>query len=349
MMGEAVVAHGDALVGADSEIGEGAGGAEEDEAGLAVFGEVAEGVGLIPLAGALHLLRAGNAPALEAHGGQIDTRAPGGGEDELILGDLHLRWGVGLQRPAVRGPTQWPARHRPYLTKQGKLSYKESNKKGRTAVKSYLLLQKRHRTDRPPEYQDDYRYPQEMVERFLEEFTTVGDLVFDPFAGFGTTLAAAERLDRKPLGVEYLPERVEFIRNRLTAKDAIVQGDARRLGELPLPLIDFSMTSPPWMMKEDPEDPLTAYAETGAGYSPYLSDLQNIYHELQQRLKPGARAVIHVTNLKRNGQLTLLAWDIARAVSAVLTFEGEIVICWEGDTPDPFGYEHEYCLVFRKG
>ncbi|MBO0783418.1 MAG: hypothetical protein J2P37_31795, partial [Ktedonobacteraceae bacterium] len=34
---------------------------------------------------------------------------------------------------------------------------------------------------------DDVRYPPELVRVFLREYTYPGDLVFDPFAGFGTT------------------------------------------------------------------------------------------------------------------------------------------------------------------
>jgi len=63
-------------------------------------------------------------------------------------------------------------------------------------------------------------------------------------------------------------------------------------------------------------------------------------------MKDGARAVLEVANLKGPGGVTTVAWDIARAVSSVLTFEGEIVIGW--DRPYGYGYDHSYCLVFRK-
>jgi DNA modification methylase len=215
-------------------------------------------------------------------------------------------------------------------------------------MKSYFLLRKQSRTDRPPEFQDDYHYPEEMVVAFLKEYTREGDLVFDPFAGFGTTLVAAEKLGRVPLGLEYLPDRVEFIRRRLTAKDAIIHGDARHIDALDLPPIDFSITSPPWMLKEDPQDPLTAYQEIGGGYAAYLRELQEIYRQLARAMRPGAVAVIDAANLKRDNQLTTLAWDIAGAVSQVMQFQGELVICWEGEGIGDAGYDHQYCLIFQK-
>jgi hypothetical protein len=63
------------------------------------------------------------------------------------------------------------------------------------------------------------------------------------------------------------------------------------------------------------------------------------------RLKPGGTAVIEAANIKRNGRLTTLAWDIARVVSEVLHFEGEVVIAWDCYG---YGYDHSYCLVFTR-
>jgi len=42
-----------------------------------------------------------------------------------------------------------------------------------------------------------------------------GDLVFDPFAGTGTTLVVAKQLGRKAIGVEIDPEYVKLVRWRL--------------------------------------------------------------------------------------------------------------------------------------
>jgi hypothetical protein len=99
------------------------------------------------------------------------------------------------------------------------------------------------------------------------------------------------------------------------------------------------------MNKDDPEDPFSAYTMPGSGYRGYLETIQQIYAQMRQMMKPEARIVIEVANLKGSSGVTTLAWDIAAAVGQVLTFEGEIVIEWE--QPYGYGYDHSYCLMFR--
>jgi len=53
-------------------------------------------------------------------------------------------------------------------------------------------------------------FPQELVERIVHLASDPGDVVFDPFAGIGTTLAIAEALDRKPLGFELNQEYIDY-------------------------------------------------------------------------------------------------------------------------------------------
>ncbi len=196
----------------------------------------------------------------------------------------------------------------------------------------------------PVEFQaDDVRYPDSLVAYFLERWTRPGDVVFDPFAGFGTTLLVAEALDRVPLGLEYDYARAAYIRTQLRQPDALIQGDARHLASYDLPSFDFSMTSPPYMQRGDPTDPLTAYTERGRGYSAYLDDMRDIYAQMVSLLKPDARVVLEVANLKGPKGVTPLAWDLAGAVGAVLRFEGEIVVGWDRYG---YGYDHSYCLVF---
>jgi site-specific DNA-methyltransferase (adenine-specific) len=57
--------------------------------------------------------------------------------------------------------------------------------------------------------------PEAVLERIVRVSSNPGDLVLDPFAGSGTTLATAKRLGRHYLGVELSPQYAEAARRRL--------------------------------------------------------------------------------------------------------------------------------------
>jgi hypothetical protein len=65
--------------------------------------------------------------------------------------------------------------------------------------------------------------------------TLRGDLVYDPFLGSGTTLAAAEVTERFCSGMELDPKYVDVVVKRwekLTGKQAVLEGDGRTFDEI---------------------------------------------------------------------------------------------------------------------
>ena len=62
---------------------------------------------------------------------------------------------------------------------------------------------------------DDVRFAPEFARLMIERFTHPGECVLDPFAGYGTTLSAARELGLECVGVELLPQRVEYMRAQL--------------------------------------------------------------------------------------------------------------------------------------
>ena len=209
-------------------------------------------------------------------------------------------------------------------------------------MKTFLTFEKGNHP-RPGGIERDV-FPEALVETFLKRYTIAGELVLDPFAGFGTTLVVAERMGRRAIGVEFLEDRADYVRGR--TQQQVIQGDSRRIDELGLPTVDFCITSPPYMCRNDTEDPLQGYTVPGTGYDAYIAGLVDIYTRLKSVVRPDGVLVVNVSNIKRYDGLTTLAWDVGTALSTVLEFEGETVICWD-DTDEAFGYDHEYCLVFR--
>lgn len=61
--------------------------------------------------------------------------------------------------------------------------------------------------------------PEAVLDRIVKAASNEGDLVLDPFAGSGTTLAVAKRLKRRYLGMELSEEYAVAIKERLAALD----------------------------------------------------------------------------------------------------------------------------------
>ena len=190
------------------------------------------------------------------------------------------------------------------------------------------------------------RFSEDFARYFIQEYSLTGQVVFDPFAGFGTTLLTAESMGRIPSGIEFDPRRAAYIQARLQRPESLIHGDSRQMSEYDLPYFDFSLTSPPYMSKNDREDPFSAYTLLGRGYAAYLQDLQQIYAQVRLKMNPDAHVVVEVSNLKDLVDVTPLAWDVAAALSQVLTFEGEIILAW--DHYYGYGYDHSYALVFSR-
>jgi len=58
--------------------------------------------------------------------------------------------------------------------------------------------------------------PEKLLSRIIRASSNVGDLVFDPFCGCGTTLVVAEMLKRKWLGIDVSPTACRLMRRRLS-------------------------------------------------------------------------------------------------------------------------------------
>ena len=74
-------------------------------------------------------------------------------------------------------------------------------------------------------------FPEEIPRRLIKLFTMVGEMVFDPFAGSGTTLKVARELGRKGVGYEIDLELKPVIRKKLGLENFIIEEreGARRL------------------------------------------------------------------------------------------------------------------------
>lgn len=201
----------------------------------------------------------------------------------------------------------------------------------------------------PSQFQtDDNRFPKQLVNYFISQFTQPGDIIFDPFSGYGTTLIAGKELGRKVIGTEIDAEKVNYLSNKFELDKEILLGDVRKLVDQ-LPELNFVMTSPPYMSSDEKFNPLLNYKERG-DYQEYLTDIQDIFELIKSKMKSNSHLVVEVANLKSKAGITTLAWDIGKAISNIFEFKGEVIVNWVAENKPngnySYGYDHSYCLIF---
>ena len=244
------------------------------------------------------------------------------------------------------------------------------------------------------------KFPEDLIQKFLDCFTKPGDKVFDPMGGVGSTVVAAAQSKRHGFGVELNPKYVEIAKERIervnpevtllrhefTPLTGVVQGDAKRLGEIkalrdylvafPEPLFDYCITSPPYWsvlsnkgseyQRSRRQQKLPQMYSKGvedvsniSDYTEFLRTLTSVYQDTAEYLKSGGHLTVIVKNVKRNHTVYPIAWDlVARLCAPGMPYEFEGNTFWLQDdiSMRPFAVGthwvsntvHQYCLHFKR-
>ncbi len=78
--------------------------------------------------------------------------------------------------------------------------------------------------------------PVALLERIVSASSNEGDLVLDPFCGCGTTIAAAQKLNRRWIGIDITHLSVGLMKLRLKDSFGLVPVGARGSGDTPVPI-----------------------------------------------------------------------------------------------------------------
>jgi DNA modification methylase len=228
------------------------------------------------------------------------------------------------------------------------------------------------------------KFPEPLIQQFIERFTLPGERVLDPMAGTGSALIAATACAREAYGVELNPAFCDIIGQRFERQRTksnstpiwkVSPGDASRVetyNALP-PSFHYIVTSPPyWDMlrmkgaetqqKRQQAGLLQFYSEDGrdvgniSDYEIFLESLLKIYRRVGALLAPGRYMTIIVKNVKKKGQIFPLAWDLSLRLRENFVLCREQFWCQDDQSIAPFGYRyawvsntfHHYCLHFQK-
>ncbi len=200
-------------------------------------------------------------------------------------------------------------------------------------------------------------FPISLPAKCIELFTHRGELVLDPFVGTGSTLVAAQDLERNAVGFDLNPKYVSLANMRVSKKTLFdsptrqlaICADARDIPKyLDEGTVALCVTSPPYanmlntprknkslrsdlrkrhylkvlQYSDDPRD-------LGTMEMPrYVEALAEIYKGILPLLKPKAHCVINVNDLWQNNKRTLIHKHIIDALESV-GYELRNIIIWD--------------------
>jgi hypothetical protein len=182
-----------------------------------------------------------------------------------------------------------------------------------------------------------FRFPEAVAEFAIQRYSDPGDWVFDPFAGFGTTVLVAERLGRHGVGCEADASRARFAAGRVS-EGRVVHGRAETISSLSLPPFNLLFTSPPYgsFRNGDVDDePVT-----------YLADAGRLFRGFLPLLAPRALVVVEVSQIRRGMRTRPLVWELGSVLGEFLDLREDIVRVNTGTVEAGPGYDHSHLLVF---
>ena len=232
-------------------------------------------------------------------------------------------------------------------------------------------------------------FPAQLVTRLIESFTRSDQTqILDPFVGVGSTVIAAEALDKTGIGFDisekYLAKAMarpgvspgllghaKNGTNVVWGRRVFHHADAKNLLDHVAPnSIDLVVTSPPYwdiLLQRRSADykEIRHYGDSKLDlgripeYEAFLEALAEVFQAVLVALKPGSYCCVVVMDLRKGSQFYPLHSDLAKRLEAAGYIYDDLII-WdrsqEYNNLRPLGHPsvfrinkvHEYILIFKK-
>jgi DNA modification methylase len=260
----------------------------------------------------------------------------------------------------------------------GILEKQSSNNKEKKIARWFILKPKSRKRK---EILHPAKFPEDLANIYLDNFTRKNDVVFDPMCGTGTTLVSAIDKHRNAYGVELSTFFASIARERCfriyntennlfekpqkrSTQFEILIKDIRDLNKADIPQIDYIFTSPPYWdmlnmkgaenqakrikkgLQINYTDPESELGKRDLGnienYETFLNELEKIYFHLYNFLQPGAVLTIVVKNIKKQGVNYPFAWDLAERLMKKLILLPENFWLQDDISIAPYGYGNTF-------
>jgi len=199
-------------------------------------------------------------------------------------------------------------------------------------------------------------YPISLASKCIELFTHKGELVLDPFVGSGTTLLAAQDLERNAVGFDLKKEYIELTKSRLkqkalvTTKQIAICDDSHNIPKyLNEKTVSLCVTSPPYAnMLNKPRKNKSMRADTRMNehfmkvqqysndpndlgtmnHEKYAESLTEIYSGILPLMKVKGHCVVNVNDVWENNRRYPTHIYVINALQAA-GFELRNILIWD--------------------
>ena len=223
-------------------------------------------------------------------------------------------------------------------------------------------------------------FPMMLVERLISIFSHKDDTILDPFAGIGSTLIAAKKLQRHSYGLEISSKFIKTYKKRIgmkglfdtgTHEPKMINDDANNLARhIDKNSIQLTVTSPPYwdiLSQKRTADykKIRNYGDLIAdlgkikSYNSFLDALKIIFSQVYEVTSKDGFCCIILMDIRKKNKFYPFHVDTTRFVEDI-GFTLDDIIIWdrkqEYNNLRPLGYPyvfrvnkvHEYILVFKK-